>query len=72
MAATPNAKVEGKIAIRGVDGKYMKVTSSGGLEFGTQKLDDAAKFEVQNHDGGKVSFKGTARVSSSHFFYQCR
>ncbi len=65
MATTANANVTGKIAIRGLDGKYMRVTPSHGLEFGIQKLEDAAKFDVQKH-GDKVGLKGTMRVSSPH------
>lgn len=55
---TANANVTGTIAIRGVDGKYMKVTSTNGLEFGSQKFDDTAKFEVEKFDNGKISLKG--------------
>jgi len=58
MATTANANVTGKIAIRGLDGKYMRVTPSHGLEFGIQKLEDAAKFDVQKH-GDKVGLKGS-------------
>lgn len=60
MATIANANVSGNIAIRGVDGKYMKVTSTNGLEFGNQKLDDTAKFEVEKFDNGKVSLKGNS------------
>jgi len=59
MAAKANANVTGMIAILGVDGKYMRVTPSHGLEFGIQKLEDTAKFEVHKYDGGKVGFKGS-------------
>lgn len=55
---TANANVTGIIAIRGVDGKYLKVLPNDGLAFGSQKLDDTAKFEVQKLDGGKVGLVG--------------
>ncbi|KDQ50134.1 hypothetical protein JAAARDRAFT_89100, partial [Jaapia argillacea MUCL 33604] len=51
--------VSGTIAIKGVDGKYMKVTSTGGLEFGDQKLTDNAKFKVEKYDHGQVGFVGS-------------
>lgn len=53
-----NANVTGHIAILGVDGKYMKVTPSNGLEFGNQFLDDQAKFTVKAGSNGKVSLVG--------------
>lgn len=59
-----NANVSGTIAIKGVDGKYLKVTSTNGLEFGSQKLDDTAKFVVKP-DGEKIGFVGELRSSSS-------
>lgn len=55
---TPNAKVTGTIAIRGLDGKYMKVTSTNGLEFGNQKLDANSKFVVKTESNGKFSLIG--------------
>ncbi|KAJ7461021.1 hypothetical protein B0H11DRAFT_1736408 [Mycena galericulata] len=42
-----NANVTGNIAILGLDGKYLKVTPSNGLEFGNQHLDDQARFKVK-------------------------
>jgi len=55
---SPNANVTGTIAILGVDGKYMKVTPSNGLEFGNQFLDDQAKFTVKAASNGKVDLVG--------------
>ena len=53
-----NANVTGTIAVKGVDGKYMKVTSTNGLEFGNQKLDNNSKFTVKQAGGGQVSLTG--------------
>ncbi|KAJ7445681.1 hypothetical protein B0H11DRAFT_1930389 [Mycena galericulata] len=48
-----NANVTGNIAILGLDGKYLKVTPSNGLEFGNQHLDDQARFKVKEGNNGK-------------------
>lgn len=55
MASNPS--LQGTIAIKGVDGKYLKVTSTNALEFGTQEFDDNAKFIVQK-EGDKIGLKG--------------
>ena len=51
------ANVSAIIAIKGIDGKYMKVTSTDGLEFSSTVLDNTAKFTVQPK-GGKVALIG--------------
>ncbi len=61
MSGIPNANVTGNIAIRDLDGKYMKVTSSDGLKFANQHFDGTAKFVVQKHNDGKISLKGKTR-----------
>ena len=55
---SPSANVSGTIAIRSVDGRYLKVLSNDGLAFGSQKYDDKAKFEVKKYDNGKVGLVG--------------
>lgn len=55
---TANANVNGTIAIRSVDGKYLKVLPNDGLAFGSQKLDDTAKFQVKHFDNDRVGFVG--------------
>ncbi|KAJ7184290.1 hypothetical protein C8R46DRAFT_1063586 [Mycena filopes] len=53
-----NANFTGTIAIRGVDGKYLKVTPTNGLEFGNQQLDDNAKFQVKQGSNSKIQLVG--------------
>ena len=55
---SPSANVSGTIAIRSVDGRYLKVLWNDGLAFGSQKLDDKAKFEVKQFPGGKIGLVG--------------
>ena len=55
---SPSANVSGTIAIRSVDDRYLKVLSNDGLAFGSQKLDDKAKFEVKQFPGGKIGLVG--------------
>ncbi len=43
----PNANVTGTIAVKGLDGKYMNVTSTNGLEFGNQTLDNNSQVHRQ-------------------------
>lgn len=57
-AVRPDPNVSGNIAILGVDGKYMKVVANDRVEFGNQKYDDNAKFEVIKYDNGKIGLKG--------------
>lgn len=55
----------GTVALKGRDGKYMKVTPNNGLEFGNQVLDDTAKFLVsQPASDGKFQLQG-ARSSKN-------
>lgn len=51
------ANVSAIIAIKGIDGKYMKVTSTNGLEFSSTVLDKNGKFTVQPK-GGKIALIG--------------
>ncbi|KAI6008840.1 hypothetical protein F5J12DRAFT_719290, partial [Pisolithus orientalis] len=47
------------IALRSLDGKYMKVsTDEGSIAFHDQHVDDNAKFALINLDNGKISLKG--------------
>ncbi|ETW80250.1 hypothetical protein HETIRDRAFT_418288 [Heterobasidion irregulare TC 32-1] len=52
------ADVSAIIAIKGIDGKYMKVTSTNGLEFSSTVLDKNGKFTVQPK-GGKIALIGS-------------
>ncbi|EGN97331.1 hypothetical protein SERLA73DRAFT_57768 [Serpula lacrymans var. lacrymans S7.3] len=49
--------VSGTITIRTIDGRYMKVTGTNGLECSSQDLDDNAKFIVKQK-GAKVALIG--------------
>ncbi|KAJ6488560.1 hypothetical protein C8R47DRAFT_1125965 [Mycena vitilis] len=53
-----NANMTGNIAIKSLDGRYLKVTSSNGLAFGDQKLDDRAKFSVKPGSNNKIQLVG--------------
>jgi hypothetical protein len=58
-----NAKLDGTVTFQTTDGRYMKVSSTNGLFFPDQVLDDTAKFEVQKYDGGKYGFIGMSSLS---------
>jgi hypothetical protein len=58
-----NANFTGNIAIKGIDGKYMRVTATNGLEFGTQQMDDNCKFTVKPAANGKIQLVGTKFLS---------
>lgn len=57
-----NANVTGNIAIQGLDGKYLKVTASNGLEFGNQQMEDNARFQVKQASNGKIQLVGKSVV----------
>ena len=65
---SPPAKVSGTIAIRSVDGRYLKVLWNDGLAFGSQKLDDKAKFEVKQFPGGKIGLVGERSDNFQNLF----
>ncbi|KAJ7273157.1 hypothetical protein C8J57DRAFT_1316945 [Mycena rebaudengoi] len=57
-SAGPSSLQCGNIAIKGIDGKYMRVTATNGLEFGTQQMDDNCKFTVKPAANGKIQLVG--------------
>ncbi|KIL61767.1 hypothetical protein M378DRAFT_821117 [Amanita muscaria Koide BX008] len=52
------ATVGGAIAIRNMNGKYMKVTKTNGLEFNSTEFDDAAIFFVIPRSNDKIGLVG--------------
>ncbi|ESK89473.1 hypothetical protein Moror_16132 [Moniliophthora roreri MCA 2997] len=54
-----NPAVSSTIAIRDADGKYMKVTSTNGLEFTSADFDDNAIFTVVPRSSGKIALVGS-------------
>ncbi|KAI6141601.1 hypothetical protein BKA82DRAFT_4200294 [Pisolithus tinctorius] len=56
---TSEAVISSTIALRSLDGKYMKIsTDEGSIAFHDQHVDDNAKFALINLDNGKISLKG--------------
>lgn len=49
--------VEGTIAIKSIDGKYLKVLPNAGLSFTDQVYDDTAKFTAIKDANGRIRLR---------------
>lgn len=60
---TTDITVEGTIAIKSIDGKYLKVLPNAGLSFTDQVYDDTAKFTAIKDANGRIRLRS---CKSSH------
>lgn len=58
LGGSRHADVSGIIAIRNLDGQYLKVGSDGTLNFNSRVWDRDAKFEVRHIEDGKIFLFG--------------
>lgn len=60
-----HANVSGIIAIRNLDGQYLKVGPDGTLNFNSRVLDREAKWEVKPIEDGKIFLLGTSESTAN-------
>ncbi|KAJ7043159.1 hypothetical protein C8F04DRAFT_1287316 [Mycena alexandri] len=69
MSVSANANLTGNIAILGIDGKYMRVTDTNGMEFGTQFMDDSCKFQVKQGSNSKIQLVSMKNQKYVNMYY---